>query len=92
MKSLLCGIFLSGFLLFLCACGPDHQSQNTGKQAIQEAPPPVSHTVFAPYVNDVNKAKQVQNSVNAQKQALDRAIQAQTGASSSPAPPAQTEH
>lgn len=92
MKSLQCGILASALALFLCACGPDHQSQDTGKQAAQDAPPPVSHTVFAPYLNDVNKAKQVQNTVNAQKQALDRAIQAQTGISSSPAPPAQTEH
>ncbi|MDE2071021.1 MAG: hypothetical protein KGJ04_07155 [Gammaproteobacteria bacterium] len=82
---------MSAFALFLCACGPDHQSQGTGKQAAQEAPPPVSHTVFAPYINDVNKAKQVQNTVNAQKQALDRAVQAQTSASSSPAPSAQTQ-
>lgn len=90
MKSLRCGIFLGGLALFLCACGPDHQPAGSGKQAAQDAPPPVSHTVFAPYVNDVNKAKQVQNTVNAQKQALDRAIQAQTGASGSPAPTAQT--
>ncbi|MGH8293590.1 MAG: hypothetical protein ACRESA_08995 [Gammaproteobacteria bacterium] len=92
MKSLLRGIAMSGLVLFLCACGPDNQPAGAGKQAAQDAPPPVSHTVFAPYLNDVNKAKQVQNTVNTQKQALDRAIQAQTGASRSPAPSAQTEY
>lgn len=90
MKSLAYAILMSALALFLCACGPDHPSQRAGTQTTQEAPPPVSHTLFAPYVNDVNKAKQVQNTVNAQKQTLDRAIQAQTGASRSPAPPAQT--
>lgn len=92
MKSLLCGILMSGLALCLCACGPGHPSQRTGTQAAQDAPPPASHTVFAPYINDVNKAKQVQNTVHAQKQALDRAIQAQTGVSSSPAPSAQSEY
>ena len=92
MKSLQRGIGISGLVLLLCACGPHNQPAGAGKQAAQDAPPPVSHTVFAPYINDVNKAKQVQNTVNAQKQALDRGIQAQTGASSSPAPAAQTEH
>lgn len=90
MKLLPRGIFLAGLALSVCACGPGHQPAGAGKQAAQEAPPPVSHTVFAPYINDVNKARQVQNTVTAQKQALDRAVRAQTGASSSPAPAAQT--
>lgn len=89
MRSMLRISSLAGLLLALCACGSNHAS---GKPAASDAPPPVSHTVFAPYVQDINKAKQVQNTVNAQKQALDRAIQAQTGSSQSPAPSAQTPH
>lgn len=87
MKSLVYGSLMTALLLLLGACGAGHPAGNT---AGSQAPPPVSHTVFAPYVNDVNKAKQVQNTVNAQKQALDRAIQAQTGATSTPAPAAQS--
>lgn len=90
MKSLMRGLCMGGMLLLLCACGSDHRPQFNGQPADQDAPPPVSHTVFAPYINEINKAKNVQNTVNAQKQALDRAIQAQTGASVSPAPSAQT--
>ncbi|MGH8280471.1 MAG: hypothetical protein ACRETQ_13050 [Gammaproteobacteria bacterium] len=69
----------------LAACG-------SGKhQSVSAAPPPVSHTVFAPYVNDVRRAKHVQNVVNAQKQALDKAVRAETGAATTtPAPPAQS--
>ena len=87
MKMVLCSILMAGLLLSLCACGAGHSSSNN---STSQAPPPVSHTVFAPYIQEINKAKQVQNTVNAQKQALDRAIQAQTGASQTPPPPAQT--
>lgn len=87
MKSLVCGILMTALMLVLGACGASHSAGNT---AGSQAPPPVSHTVFAPYVNDVNKAKQVQDSVNAQKQALDRAIQAQTGTTRTTAPAAQS--
>lgn len=87
MKSLVCSILMTALMLVLGACGAGHSAGNTtGSQA----PPPVSHTVFAPYVKDVNKAKQVQGTVDAQKQALDRAIQAQTGTTSTPAPSAQS--
>lgn len=87
MKIVLCNSLMAGLLLSLCACGTSHSS---GDNSPSQAPPPVSHTVFAPYIQDINKAKQVQNTVNAQKQVLDRAIQAQTGSSQSPAPSAQT--
>lgn len=87
MKSLVCSILMTALMLVLGACGTDHSN---GNNAASQAPPPVSHTVFAPYVKDVNKAKQVQDTVDAQKQALDRAIQAQTGTTSTPAPSAQS--
>lgn len=87
MKAAIYAVLTSGLLLLLGACGSSNRSAETAKQ---DAPPPVSHTVFAPYINDINKAKQVQNTVNSQKQALDRAIQAQTSASNTPAPSAQT--
>ncbi|MBU6420679.1 MAG: hypothetical protein KGL98_01325 [Gammaproteobacteria bacterium] len=87
MKSLVCAILMTALTLVLGACDAGHSVGNT---AGSQAPPPVSHTVFAPYVNDVNKAKQLQDTVNAQKQALDRAIQAQTGATRTPAPSAQS--
>lgn len=64
------------------ACG---SSDENDKNTAQDAPPPVSHTVFAPYIREIDKAKNVQNTVEAQKQAMDRQIQAQTGASSTPA-------
>ncbi|MGH8377518.1 MAG: hypothetical protein ACRER7_01045 [Gammaproteobacteria bacterium] len=76
-------------LLLIAGCG---SSDNSGKNSAQDAPPPVSHTVFAPYIRDIDKAKNVQKTIDAQKQALDRQIQAQTGASTSPAPAAQTPH
>lgn len=88
MKTALYVILFTGLLLGLGACGSSDSSKN---QAAQDAPPPVSHTVFAPYIREIDKAKQVQNTVNAQKQALDRAIQAQTGTSSTPAPSAQSQ-
>lgn len=87
MKSLVYGILMSALMLVLGSCGAGHPDGNT---AGSQAPPPVSHTVFAPYVNDINKAKQVQDTVNAQKQALDRAIQVQTGTTRTTAPAAQS--
>jgi hypothetical protein len=65
--------------LLTAGCGP---SSDSSKNAAQNAPPPVSHTVFAPYIREINKAKNIQNTVNAQKQAMDRQIQEQTGATS----------
>lgn len=87
MKIPLTAALAGSLLALLAGCGPSYpQAAST-----QDAPPPVSHTVFAPYVNDVNKAKDVQNVVNAQKQALDKEINSQTGAgTSTPAPAAQT--
>ena len=65
-------------LALMAACG---SSRNDTANRAQTAPPPVSHTVFAPYIQDINKAKNVQNTVNAQKQSLDRQIQAQSAGS-----------
>ena len=90
MKTKVYVVLMGSLLLALDACGSHSRAAKAAIQTGQNAPLPVSHTVFAPYVNDVNKAKQVQQIVNAQKQALDRAIQAQTAASSTPAPSAQT--
>lgn len=87
MKALISAILVSSMLTGLAACGSG-QSQAS---ASEDAPPPVSHTVFAPYVNEVNKAKHVQSVVNAQKQALDKEINTQTGGGTSTrAPAAQT--
>lgn len=80
-------LLIAGLLMGLSACGAGKSSANS---SAENAPPPVSHTVFAPYIREIDKAKQVQNTVNAQKQALDQAIQAQTGGTSTAAPAAQS--
>ena len=90
MNTMICTVLTGSLLLTLAACGSGHHAAKTAIHTGQDAPPPVSHTVFAPYINDINQAKQVQQIVNAQKQALDQAVQAQTGGSHSPAPSAQT--
>ncbi len=82
--SILCTCII---LMMAAGCGSSTGDKNS--QA-QNAPPPVSHTVFAPYVRAINKAKNVQNTVNAQKQALDRQIQAQSGSSNVPAATSQS--
>jgi hypothetical protein len=87
---MVCAALMGGVLLALGACGAGNRAAKSANQTGQGAPPPVSHTVFAPYINDINKAKQVQHIVNAQKQALDRAIQSQSGTDNTPAPSAQT--
>lgn len=74
-------------LVMTAGCGSS--ASDKGSQA-QNAPPPVSHTVFAPYVRDINKAKNVQNTVNAQKQSLDKQIQAQSGSSNAPSATSQS--
>jgi len=68
-------------VLQMTGCGA---SGDSDKNATQDAPPPVSHTVFAPYIREIDKAKNVQNTINTQKQAMDRQIQAQAGASNAP--------
>ena len=79
----ICAFFIVGTLSLTAACD---SSQNPDKNtAAQNAPPPVSHTVFAPYVRELNKAKNVQNTINAQKQAMDKQIQMQSGATPAPA-------
>ena len=82
-----------GLLFIVCAfslaggCGSSHKADNS---AAQNAPPPVSNTMFAPYMRELNKAKNVQKTVNAQKQAMDKQIQVQTGSPPTPAPSSQT--
>ncbi len=72
---------LCAILSLATACGTSEESNNN---TAQKAPPPVSHTVFAPYIREIDKAKNVQNTVDAQKQTMDRQLQEQTGASSAP--------
>jgi len=74
-------------LFLTISCG---SYNSTDKNAAQNAPPPVSHTVFAPYIREINKAKNVQNTVDAQKQAMDRQIQAQTGTTNAPSASSQS--
>ena len=65
-------------------------SDDSDKNAAQNAPPPVSHTIFAPYIRDIDKAKNIQNTVNAQKQAMDQQIQRQAGTNQAPEAATQT--
>ncbi|HVA55300.1 MAG TPA: hypothetical protein VNI53_05835 [Gammaproteobacteria bacterium] len=74
-------------VVLMTGCGA---SDDSDKNATQDAPPPVSHTVFAPYIREIDKAKNVQNTTDAQKQALDRQIQAQTGTSNAPSATSQS--
>lgn len=76
-------LFITATLLLTAACGSSQSPDR--KAAAQNAPPPVSHTVFAPYVNELDKAKNVQNTIDAQKQAMDKQIQIQSGATPAPA-------
>ncbi|MGH8398417.1 MAG: hypothetical protein ACRETA_09270 [Gammaproteobacteria bacterium] len=86
MKPIITLFIVAAFLLISGCSSSDSSSKDTA----QDAPPPVSHTVFAPYIRDIDKAKNVQKTVDAQKQALDQQIQAQTGATTTSAPAAQT--
>ncbi|MGA9853920.1 MAG: hypothetical protein WBR29_01415 [Gammaproteobacteria bacterium] len=65
-------------------------SDDSDKNAAQDAPPPVTHTVFAPYIREIDKAKNVQNTVDSQKQAMDRQLQSQTGTSNAPSAASQS--
>ena len=84
---IVCALFAATVLLLIAGCG---SSDNSNKNSTQNAPPPVSHTVFAPYIREINKAKNVQKTMETQKQAMDQQIQAQTTATTTPAPSAQT--
>lgn len=65
------------------------RSAQAGKAASQvdQPPPPVSRTVFAPYVQALDKAKRVGNTLQAEKRKTDRLLQqAEAGTSAAPAP------
>jgi hypothetical protein len=82
MMKIISSFCVCAILSLATACGA---SDGNDKNAAQDAPPPVSHTVFAPYIREIDKAKNVQNMVSAQKQDMDRQIQAQTAVSNAPA-------
>lgn len=69
-------------MLVLAACGSD----NSSDQAATQAPPSATvvvpkNNVFSPLVQDLNKAKQVNNQVQQQFQKTDSQIEAPTPAS-----------
>lgn len=86
MKIPVIGMLLPlSLLLLLTACGSSNNSNvSAGKSS--QAP---RKTVFEPYIQELNKAKQVQNVLQAEKQKMDQQIQAQTGATRTPPAPAQ---
>lgn len=65
-------ITFTAVVLLTAGCGA---SNNSGQNAAQNAPPPVTHTVFAPYIQDLNKAKNVQTTLQAEKQKTDQQLQ-----------------
>ena len=72
---------ITGFLLLtLGACS----SGSDSKQDKDNAPP--KKTVFDPYVQDVNKAKQVQGTLDAAQQKADAQLQQAESASTSSQP------
>jgi hypothetical protein len=82
MMKIIGSFCVCAILSLATACGA---SNGNDKNAAQDAPLPVSHTVFAPYIREIDKAKNVQNAVDAQKQAMDQQIQSQTSANNAPA-------
>ncbi len=86
MKIPVIGMLLPlSLLLLLTACGSSNNSNvSAGKSS--QAP---RKTVFEPYIQELNKAKQVQNVLQAEKQKMDQQIQAQTGTTRTPPAPAQ---
>lgn len=71
-------------LAMLAACGsgnaPDQTAANPAPPAGTVSVP--KSNVFNPLVQDLNKAKQVQNQLQAEKQKTDQQIQAQSAATS----------
>ena len=87
MKIPVIGMLLPlSLLLLLTACGSSNNSGNVSAGKSSQAP---RKTVFEPYIQDLNKAKQVQNVLQAEQQKMDEQIQAQTGATRTPPAPAQ---
>ena len=58
--------------LALSACGPSHD-------APAREPPPVKDTAFGDMVGTIDKAKGVQDTVDAQKRAMDSQVRANEG-------------
>lgn len=73
---------VAGLMLVLAACG----SNNASDQAATKAPPSGTvvvpkNNVFSPLVQDLNKAKQVNNQVQEQFQKTNGQVEAPTAAS-----------
>lgn len=71
-------VALAVLALGLAACGADAPPPPKDAAA-QPAQPLPNSNVFKPYVQDLNKAKNVQKTVDDQKKAEDQAIQDQGG-------------
>ncbi|MGE5626029.1 MAG: hypothetical protein ACM3ZT_10830 [Bacillota bacterium] len=80
MKNALC-ILSAGALLALAACSSNDQSDQTATKAPPSGTIQVSKSnVFSPYVQDLNKAKQVNNQVQDQFKKTDSQVEAPTAA------------
>ena len=75
-------------LLLLAACNSGRSPAKASSDD-QHAPPP-HKTVFDPYIQDLNKAKQVQDKLQAQQQRMEQQLQqAQSGTTRDQPAPAQ---
>lgn len=61
------------FAISLSACGPGHDD------APAHEPPPIKDTAFGAMVGTIDKAKGVQDTVDAQKRATDSQVRANEG-------------
>lgn len=72
-------------LALLTACSA--HTHRTGQASADPSATAPQKTIFNPYLQDINKAKQVQATLEAEQQKTERQIQAQSGADAAqPAP------